>query len=98
MKRQYNRKFTIPKDSLLPFIDNEKLYARVKIVIDSARDALKKNEKQFYGNSVDPFSALFDALWQNISLTKWLKQKKSTINHSYLRIIKPIPKDQKMKI
>jgi len=85
MKRQYNKKFTIPTAPLLPFIDNEKLYARVKIVIDSARDALKKNEKQFYGNSVDPFSALFDALWQNISLTKWLKQEKSRQNQKTLQ-------------
>src|SRR3989344_6380308 len=85
MKRQYNRKITMPSEPLLLFISNEKLYTEVKKVIDSSRGALIKNERQFYKNSVDPFSALFDALWQNITLTRWLKQEKFRQNQKTLQ-------------
>ncbi|MDP3792732.1 MAG: Eco47II family restriction endonuclease [bacterium] len=70
---------------LLPFISNKNLYAQVGRVIDLAKGTLTKNGEQFYKNSVDPFSALFDALWQNISLTAWLKQEKSRQNQKTLQ-------------
>lgn len=75
----------IENKQLLPFISNKDLYAQVGRVIDLAKETLTKNEKQFYKNSVDPFSALFDALWQNISLTVWLKQEKARQNQKTLQ-------------
>jgi len=77
--------FIIPSKNLMPFIDNKKLYAEVGRVINSAKGSLVDNEKKFYKNSVDPFSALFDALWQNIGLTEWLKQEKARQNQKTLQ-------------
>ena len=77
--------YNIPREPLLPFIDNTNLYKQVKRVIDLAKGTLLKKEKQFYKNSVDPFSALFDALWQEISLGEWIKQEKSRQNQKTLQ-------------
>lgn len=75
----------VPKEELLPFITNIKLFTQVKRVIDLAKGTLIKKEKQFYKNSVDPFSAVFDAMWQNITLDEWLKQEKSRQNQKTLQ-------------
>jgi hypothetical protein len=61
----------------LPFISNENLLAKVKIVIDKANTANAKAEEKLYSNTIDPFSALFDASLQGIDLASWLKQEKS---------------------
>lgn len=76
---------TTSKKQLLPFISNESLYSQVERVIDLTKGTLTKKEKKFYKNSVDPFSALFDALWQDISLTEWLQQEKSRQNQKTLQ-------------
>lgn len=70
---------------LLPFITDDDLYAHVKKVIDLAKGALLDESTKFYSNSVDPFSALFDALWQGISLDEWIKQEKSRQNQKTLQ-------------
>lgn len=62
---------------LLPFISNESLYRHVKTVLDCAKKATIKADEKLYKNKIDPFSALFDALSQGISLERWLKQEKS---------------------
>ncbi|HOW60258.1 MAG TPA: Eco47II family restriction endonuclease [Candidatus Moranbacteria bacterium] len=65
------------KKQLLPFIKNEDLYKHVKMVLNVAKNATNNAEKKIYSNVIDPFSALFDASNQNISLSEWIKQEKS---------------------
>jgi hypothetical protein len=60
---------------ILDFIDNDDFYKAVKKVLESIKESNKKENKKIYKNSVDPFSAVFDAFGQNISLGKWLKQE-----------------------
>lgn len=62
---------------LLPFIDNKDLYREVKKVLDVAQNAVAVTERNLYSNVVDPFSAVFDAMRQGVSLDRWLEQEKS---------------------
>lgn len=62
---------------LLPYISNDKLYAFTGKVLSDAQNAVEDAEARLYTNVIDPFSALFDALRQDISLTQWLEQEKS---------------------
>ena len=61
----------------LPFISNEDLCNQVKRVLDVAKISSTKAEGRLFDNTIDPFSALFDALIQGISLKKWLEQEKA---------------------
>lgn len=62
---------------LLPYISNNDLYDHVREVLDIGSAAVHDIEKKLNSNIIDPFSALFDALRQNISLSEWLEQEKS---------------------
>ena len=64
-------------DQLLTFISNEDLYRHVRVVLDAARNASKKAETEFHRNVVDPFSALFDGLYQHLDHNSWIKQEKA---------------------
>lgn len=61
----------------LSFISDENLVKHVKKVLDRAHVAFEHSEDKLNSNVIDPFSAVFDALSQNISLEKWMKQEKS---------------------
>jgi hypothetical protein len=65
------------RKQLLPFIKNEDLYSNVQRVITVAKKAASDSEAKIYSNVVDPFSALFDASCQGISLDNWIGQEKS---------------------
>jgi len=67
----------LPKQPLLPFINNKNLYINVRRVLESAQEASGLAEENFYSNVVDPFSAVFDALRQGITLVNWIKQEKA---------------------
>ena len=56
--------------ALLPFIKDEDLHAHVSWVLSYVK---KPSEKSFYKNSVDPFSAVFEASLQGIPLSKWVE-------------------------
>ncbi len=73
------------KKNLLPFIKNKDLHAHVEKVLIVAKKSLADSEKKFHKNSVDPFSALFDAIWQNIPMAVWLDQEKSRQNQKTLQ-------------
>lgn len=62
---------------LLPFISNEDLYKHVGVVLNVAKEAKEKSEKNLSTNVIDPFSALFDVSCQGISFAEWMKQEKS---------------------
>lgn len=57
---------------ILPFISDEDLIKHTKRVIDAAIAAHSVGEDGLYSNVVDPFSAIFDTLRQDMKLTEWL--------------------------
>lgn len=61
----------------LDFISDERLTVLTRIVIEKAQTAADEAEVRLHNNTIDPFSALFDASRQNISLIDWLEQEKS---------------------
>jgi len=62
---------------ILPFISDGALLKNVKWVLSLAEKASKEEEREFYKNAVDPFSAVFDAARQNIPLGKWTELEKT---------------------
>jgi len=66
---------SLPKKQLLPFINNENLYTHVRDVLNTAQHASDLAVKNLYSNVVDPFSAIFDALRQEITLIDWIEQE-----------------------
>lgn len=65
------------KKQLLSFIKNDDLYKHTEAVLDVARNVTGDAEEKLYSNVIDPFSALFDASCQGISLEQWIRQEKS---------------------
>ncbi len=63
--------------NLLPFISNRDLFAAVKAILDVAQFEGHHNDENIFRNSIDPFSALFDAALQKISLKEWLLQEEA---------------------
>jgi len=63
--------------SLLPYISDDNLYAKTKPLVTLVERTADAEEQRMYRNTVDPFSALFDAAKQNITLSEWLDQEKS---------------------
>ncbi len=62
--------------SLLGFISNEKLFNAVEKILKKTEKA-KQADKDIYKNSVDPFSALFDASSAGITLADWMELEKT---------------------
>lgn len=69
--------YKIPSKQLLPYINNKDLFSKVEEVINLTKVAVDMCDKNLYKNAIDPFSAIFDALMQGISLTQWIKQERS---------------------
>lgn len=57
---------------ILPFISDEDLIRETRKLIDAAIAANNANPDSLYSNVVDPFSAIFDTLRQDMPLTEWL--------------------------
>lgn len=55
----------------LHWIADEHLKACVTEVLKKGLQGIKKSEADFYRNGIDPFSALFDAACQGVSLEQW---------------------------
>ena len=56
----------------LTWIADDDLKACVREVLTKGLAGIAKSDKSFYRNGVDPFSALFDAACQGITLEQWL--------------------------
>jgi hypothetical protein len=65
------------RQPLLPFINDEDFIRNVEAVLSAAQSAFDHAEDKLYSNTIDPFSAVFDASRQGISLEIWLQQEKS---------------------
>jgi hypothetical protein len=61
----------------LPFISDNDLKREIWRVINVIYHANADAEAKFYRNVVDPFSAVFDSLCQDITIESWVKQEKS---------------------
>lgn len=64
------------KNKYLDYISDEDLTSHVKSVLDKANIAKEKVEVKIKSNKIDPFSAVFDASYQEIFLSLWLEQEK----------------------
>jgi len=62
--------------TLLPYIDDKNFREEVKTVLSVAQMAVSDAEQKLYSNTIDPFSALFDAQYQQRTLSEWLQQEK----------------------
>ena len=67
----------LPKQQLLPFITNEKLYRITLCVLMVGQNKSGKSNNEIDSNVIDPFSAVFDALRQGITLDAWLRQEEA---------------------
>ena len=67
----------LPRKQLLTFISNRALYEHIERVLQIVNTAALKGEKELYKNVVDPFSAVFDAMRQEITLEHWLEQERA---------------------
>ena len=56
----------------LTWIKDDDLKACVRDVLTKGMAGIVKSDKGFYRNSIDPFSAVFDAACQGITLEQWL--------------------------
>ena len=64
-------------NTILPFIDDDKLVAHVQTLVDAAKNSAAAVESNPYRNVIDPFSALVDAARQKINLDTWMEQEKT---------------------
>lgn len=62
---------------LLPFISDDDLFTKTKPLVTLVERTADEEERRMDRNTIDPFSALFDAAKQNITLSEWLEQEKS---------------------
>lgn len=62
---------------MLSFISDEDLKKYTVEVLDKTDQAYQQAEIMLHSNILDPISALFDTVRQNISVADWLKQEKS---------------------
>lgn len=61
---------------MLPYISDEDFLKATQRLVEAARKAKAKVNKNPYKNVIDPFSALVDAAQQGISLQAWMEQEK----------------------
>ena len=61
----------------ISFILYEDLYEICKFVIEALTTATNQTDQKLHRNIIDPFSAVFEASFYNISLTEWLKMEKT---------------------
>lgn len=62
---------------ILPFISDEDLINETRKVIEAAIAANNSSGDSLYSNVVDPFSAIFDSLQQDMTLTEWLANERT---------------------
>src|SRR3989339_1324651 len=65
------------KQHYLSFINDDDFLRNVEAVLSAAQSAFDDAEDKLYSNTIVPFSAVFDASSQGISLEAWLQQEKS---------------------
>jgi len=59
------------------FISSSDFSDAVQFVLDAIRKAEEESEEKIYSNVLDPFSAVFESVYSNLSLTEWLKKEQA---------------------
>lgn len=59
-----------------PYVEDDVLVQEVEQVLNVVYDSLKEIDDSLFSNVLDPFSAFFDAVTQNITYVDWLEQEK----------------------
>lgn len=62
--------------TIYEYVEDDKLVEEVRLVFRTIDEALKKVDLKFRSNVIDPFSAVFDTVGGNITLSQWEKQEK----------------------
>lgn len=62
---------------MLSFISDKEFEQYVQKVVDSINNALKKADENFESNTLDPFSALFQSVTQNLNPEEWVELEKN---------------------
>ncbi|MDD4804053.1 MAG: Eco47II family restriction endonuclease [Candidatus Pacebacteria bacterium] len=62
--------------TLFPYIDDKIFLKEISVVFEKIDNSLREINDDLYDNVIDPFSAVFDASGQNISLLEWIEQEK----------------------
>ena len=60
----------------IDFLEYDILYNLCYDIIKNLETSIKTKEHTLYSNIIDPFSAIFDASFNNMSLTEWIKAEK----------------------
>ena len=60
----------------LSFLKTEIVYSLCQEIIDKLNKSTQKIDTDIHKNIIDPFSAIFDASFQKISITQWFEQEK----------------------
>jgi len=67
----------ITSNPILPFISDDDLISETRKVIEAAIAANSSGDDGLYSNVVDPFSAIFDSLQQDMTLSDWLIKERT---------------------
>ena len=62
--------------TLYKHLDDDILIEEVRTVITKCKDELSTIDQNFHDNVIDPFSAIFESVSQNITYEAWLKSEK----------------------
>lgn len=65
------------ENNQIDFLSMEDLYAAVSEVVTALEKAEKDAEKNIYSNVLDPFSAIFEAVYFKMGLSDWINKEKS---------------------
>lgn len=63
--------------TFFPYVEDEVFLSEVKSVFDKIESSLDKIETDLHDNVIDPFSAIFDSVGNNISFDEWVGREKS---------------------
>lgn len=60
----------------IEFLEYSKLYNLCNDIVEILQKSISTKEKTLYKNVIDPFSAIFDASFNKISLSEWIREEK----------------------
>lgn len=63
--------------SMLPYISDQDFLREVRHILDVAQSAMDASDEQIYANVIDPFSAVVDAMRQDVSISDWLRLERA---------------------
>lgn len=63
-------------NTIYPYVKDEDFLKEVKLVLDAVKNSLEVVEDNLHSNVIDPFSAFFDAVTQNLTYSEWVEQEK----------------------